>query len=236
RAKSERTKARAESKNPLATGRRAARVADKAARKGREAAKADLQVARKDYPATLTQVAVRAHAVHVLTAGIASYAWSTAADWTTWPGVTSASLIAAHVGGLWLGHRAVTCAVEDEDVTADERRLMERLDPSYWVGHAADRGLAGTVTSPPQMTPAGIVCGVRMDGKWSVSEFKGKEESIRALLGMKTDVRMEIGKGSQGDWARIVVRTRSAADGMSMVWTPEHTALGVDEVTGDLVD
>ncbi|MFJ2923365.1 MarR family transcriptional regulator, partial [Streptomyces sp. NPDC087307] len=236
RAKSERTRARAGSRNPLATARRAARVADKAARKGRDETRSALKAARLNYPSTLGASAIRWHAAHALpTAGL-SYAWSSSADWTTWPTLTSAAVVAANVTGLWLGRRSVAVTVDDDGLTADERGLMERLDPAHWVEHAGDRGLAGTVTTPPQMTPAGIVCGVRLDGKWTVSEFKGKEESIRAVLGMKTETRMEIGKGSQGDWARIVVRTRSASDGMSMLWTPEHTALGVDEVTGDLVD
>ncbi|MFB7853486.1 MULTISPECIES: MarR family transcriptional regulator [unclassified Streptomyces] len=236
RAKSERTRARAGSKNPLATARRAARTADKAARKGRDKARADLKAAQADYPSTLTSVAVRWHAVHALPTTALSYAWSTSADWTTWPTLTSAAVVAANVTGLWLGRRAVTLTVDDEGLTAEEKALMERLDPAYWVQHADERGLAGTVTTPPQMTPAGIVCGVRLDGKWSVPKLKAEADAVRALLGMKTETRMEIGKGSQGDWARIVVRTRSASDGMSMFWTPEHTALGVDEVTGELVD
>ncbi|MGW7056908.1 hypothetical protein ACWGHZ_35380, partial [Streptomyces sp. NPDC054888] len=235
-AKAQRTAARAASKNPLSTARRSAATADKAARKHRTSARAALKTAQTNYPSTLASVAVRAHALHVIPAGFASWAMSTPADWATWPASLSIAVVAANAGALWLGRRAVSVQVEDDGLSGEERALMERLDPTYWVQHAEERLLSGTVTTPPQMTPAGIVCGVRLDGKWSVSEFKAKAESVRALLGMKTETRMEIGKGSQGDWARIVVRTRSASDGMSMVWTPEHTGLGVDEVTGDVVD
>jgi DNA segregation ATPase FtsK/SpoIIIE, S-DNA-T family len=235
RARSDRTRAKKDSKNPLSTARRAARTAHKAACQDRDAAKADLKSARRDYPDTLTRVAVKAHAAHAVPAGIASYVMSTPADWTVWPASVSAALIAANVGALWLGRRKAVAEMAD-GLSAEERALMERLDPSYWVEHADDRGLAGTVTTPPQITPAGVMCGVRLDGRWSVKELKARADAVRALLGMRTETRMEIGAGAKGNWARIIVRTRSASDGMSMIWTPDHTGIGVDEVTGEVVD
>lgn len=234
-AKSQRTAARAASKNPLSTARRSAATADKAARTHHKTARAALKTAKTNYPSTLASLAVRAHALHVIPAGVASWAMSTPADWATWPASVSIAVVAANVGALWLGRRSVSVQIED-GVSAEERALMGRLDPTYWVQHAEERGLAGTVTTPPQITPAGVMCGVRLDGRWTVKDLKAKGDAVRAMLGMKTDTRMEIGKGTQGDWARIIVRTRSASDGMSMVWTPEHTGLGVDEVTGDIVD
>ncbi|MFD3716632.1 ATP-binding protein [Streptomyces sp. NPDC058677] len=234
-ARSQRTAARKASKNPFAGARRAARTADVAARSHRKAAHSKLKSARTDYPSTLMNVAIRAHAVHVVPAGFASWLLSTPADWATWPASLSIAVVAANAGALWLGRRSVSVHIED-GVTAEERHLMERLDPSYWVQHADERGLAGTVTTPPQITPAGVMCAVRLDGRWSVPKLKAEANAVRALLGMKTETRMEIGTGAQGDWARIIVRTRSASDGMSMIWTPEHTGIGVDEVTGEIVD
>jgi S-DNA-T family DNA segregation ATPase FtsK/SpoIIIE len=237
RAKSDRTKARKDSKNPVGVARRAARVADKAARKSRATAQTDLKSARKNYPSTLTAVAARAHAGHAVPAALASYVLSTPQDWAMWPASVSAGLIALNVGALWIGRRSVTVAVDD-DVSAEERQLMERLDPTWWVEHADDRGLAGTVTTPPQITPAGIVAQVRLDGsKWtSHKDLSANADAVRALLGMQTGTRMEITAGSRGDWARIMIRTRSASDGVSMAWTPEHKGIGVDEVTGEIVD
>lgn len=234
-ASNQRTAARKASKNPFAGARRAARTADVAARSHRKAAHSKLKDARVDYPSTLNSVAVRAHAVHVVPAGFASWLLSTPADWATWPASLSIAVVAANAGALWLGRRSVSVQIEDGG-TAEERHLMARLDPSYWVKHADERGLAGTVTTPPQITPAGVMCAVRMDGKWDVPKLKAAANAVRALLGMKTETRMEIGTGAQGDWARIIVRTRSASDGMSMIWTPEHTGIGVDEVTGEIVD
>ncbi|MEU9756984.1 MarR family transcriptional regulator [Streptomyces althioticus] len=233
-ARSQRQAARLASKNPLSAGRRAARTAEKAACTHRETAKAALKSARKDYPATLKARAVQAHAVHAVPGAVSSWLMSTAESWTIWPASVSAGLIALNAGALWLGRRTVTVAVDDV-LSAEERRLVERLDPSYWVQHADERGLAGTVPAPVEITPAGLVTTVRLDGRWKPSAFKAKHEEIRALLGARTDLRMEIKAGSHGDRAVITLRTRSAADGIDLSgWTP-GAPWGVDTITGEPV-
>src|SRR5690606_30098118 len=115
----------------LSAGRRAARTADKAARSHRDDAKGKLKAARKNYPTTLKARAVQAHAVHAVPGAGASWLMSTAEQWTLWPASVSAGLIALNAGALWLGRRTATVAVTDE-LSAEERRLVERLDPSYW--------------------------------------------------------------------------------------------------------
>ncbi|MFB6726943.1 hypothetical protein ACFCV3_42670, partial [Kribbella sp. NPDC056345] len=57
--------------------------------------------------------------------------------------------------------------------------MLERLDPSYWVQHADSRGLSGTLTERPEVTAAGIVCGVRLDGKgWSAKKLAAEAAGI----------------------------------------------------------
>jgi hypothetical protein len=233
-AKSQRTAARKASKNPLATARRAAATADKAARKHQVEARGKLKAAKREYPATLTSLAVRAHAAHAAPAGLASWLMSTPVDWATWPVSLSASLIAGHVAALWLGRRTVTVQVEDE-LSAEERRLVERLDPSYWVQHADERGLAGTVTTPVEVTPAGLVTHVRLDGRWTPKTFRAKSDEVRAMLGARTDLRVEIKAGSHGDRATLTLRTRSAADGLDLSGWKPGDPWGVDTVTGEPV-
>ncbi|MFJ4051749.1 FtsK/SpoIIIE domain-containing protein [Streptomyces coelicoflavus] len=233
-ARSQRTAARSASKNFFSQARRAAATADKAARSHRKAARAELSEARTTYPATLTNVAVRAHAVHLVPAGITSWVLSTPADWTVWPASTSIALVAANVAALALGRRVVRVELDD-DLSAEERALMERLDPSYWVQHADERGLSGTVTTPPAITSAGIECDVRLDGKWTVKGLRAAADSVRALLGARTDLPMLIAPGSRGGWAVIRLRTRSAAPDGAIHWRPGD-ALGVDMVTGEDVD
>lgn len=235
-AASQRKTAKAASSNPFNGARRAAATADRAATGHARTARAKLKAAKKNYPMTLRQMAVRVHAAHVVPSGIASYAMSSAEHWTAWPVGTSLGLIAINAGALALGRRQVAVRVDDE-ATAEERRLMERLAPSWWVQHAEERGLSGTLTEQPELTPAGIACGVRLDGKgWSAKKLAAEADAVRALLGMKTETRMQISRGSHGDRALIVIRTRSASDGVSMIWTPEHVGIGVDEVTGEFVE
>ncbi|WP_405822055.1 FtsK/SpoIIIE domain-containing protein [Streptomyces sp. NBC_00838] len=233
-AKSQRMAARKASSNPLSAGRRAARTADKAARGLRRSTQAALKTARKSYPATLRRRAVEAHAVHAVPGAVSSWLMSTAENWTVWPASVSAGLIALNATALWLGRRSVTVSVDDA-LSAEEQRLVERLDPSFWAQHAESRGLAGTLTTPVEVTPSGLVSHVRLDNRWTPAKFRAMGDEIRALLGARTDLRIEIKPGSHGDRATITLRTRSAADGIDLDGWKPGDPWGVDTVTGEPV-
>ncbi|THJ37441.1 ATP-binding protein, partial [Candidatus Frankia alpina] len=189
--------AREASANPLTASRRAARLAAKAARGRRKAARADVKAARVTYPAALHQRALQAHAAHAVPAGVVS--WLSSQDW---PVEMSAGLLGLHAAGLWLGRRhAVAPAVVEESTSVEERQLLDRLHPEYWTAHAADRGLAGTLTTPPAIGSGGIRCEVRLDGTWTVKALAAKADSIRALLGARTALRLRITGGARGGWA-----------------------------------
>ncbi|MEU3981437.1 FtsK/SpoIIIE domain-containing protein [Streptomyces sp. NPDC026672] len=233
-ARSQRTTARKTS-GVLSAERRAARTADKAARQHHSQARAGLKAARKNYPATLTARAVQAHAAHAVPGSLATWLMSEASHaLTVWPASVSAGLIGLHAAGLWLGRRQPAVQFED-GMTAEERRLASRLDPSFWVQNADSRGLSGTVPTPAKLTPAGLVSHVRLDGRWTPKTFRAKADEIRALLGARTDLRMEITSGSHGDRATITLRTRSAADGIDLTGWEPGAPWGVDTVTGDTV-
>lgn len=237
-ARSQRKAARAARRNPLASSRRSAAAADRVAREERKQARSALKAARRNYPNTLVRSAVRAHAVHAVPAGIASVALSIPPqDLTVWPASVSAGLIALNAGALWLGRRAVTDAPAAvvEGLSEEERQLLARLDPSYWVQHAAERGLSGTVTGKPQIGGAGITCSVRLDGQWDLAKFAGAESHIRALLGCRTALRLRITPGERGGWAVLTLGTRSAVDGASLLWTPQRQGIGLDTGTGEVV-
>jgi len=232
-ARSQRQAARKASSNPLSTARRAARTADRAARQEVARTRAALRVARRQYPATLATRAVQAHAVHAVpAAGVSALSWDHV--WGAYPVSVSAALIALNAGALWLGRRQPRVQVED-GLSAEERRLVERLDPSYWVQHADERGLSGTVPTPAEVTPAGLVSHVRLDGRWTPKTFAARADEIRAMLGARTDLRMEIRAGSHGDRATITLRTRSAADGLDLTGWEPGAPWGVDTVTGEPV-
>ncbi|MEU9139199.1 ATP-binding protein [Streptomyces sp. NPDC048404] len=239
-AKSQKTAARAATNNPFAASRRAARVAAKAATAHERDTRGKLKAARVNYPSTLKARAIQAHSLHAVPGAIASALMSTE-HLTIWPAATSALLIGANVVGLALGRRTVRVPV-DESVSPEERQLMERLDPAYWVEHAPDRGLSGTVTTPPAIEPGGIRCEIRLDGTWTVKTLADKADSIGALLGARTALRMRITSASRKGWAVLTLATRSAAADVSSLWTPDRVpadpelmSLGVDIETGDEV-
>ncbi|MFI1856225.1 MarR family transcriptional regulator [Streptomyces sp. NPDC020480] len=240
-AKAQRRAAKAASSNPLNGARRAARTADKAASGHAKSTRADLKAARKNYPQTLTRLAVKLHALHAIPAAAATYVMSDAGDWTTWPVGTSLGLIALNAGAVLVGRRQLTVQL-DEEMSAEERALIGRLDPLYWAQHAEARGLAGTVTGVPALGNGGITCRVRLDGQWTVKKFRAAEDNVRNLLGMRTATRMRITNDREGGWAVISIATRSAAAGRSSAWTPElipadrlMMSLGLDTETGEEV-
>ncbi|MFH9118762.1 ATP-binding protein [Streptomyces globisporus] len=239
-ARAQKTTARAGSSNPFAASRRAARVATKAASSHERDTRAKLKEARVNYPTTLKARAIQAHSVHAVPGVIAS-ALMSAQHLTLWPATTSALLIGANAAALGLGRRRARVVV-DESLSLEERQLMERLDPAYWVEHAPDRGLSGTVTTPPTMEPGGIRCEIRLDGTWTVKTLADKADSVRALLGARTALRVRITSASRGGWAVVSLATRSAAAGVSSLWTPDRIpadplmmSLGLDTETGDEV-
>ncbi|MFG2867684.1 MarR family transcriptional regulator [Streptomyces sp. NPDC048338] len=119
--------------------------------------------------------------------------------------------------------------------TAEERALLGRLQPEHWREHAEQRGLAGTMTGRPALTESGIVVAVRLDGQWTATKLRSAEDHVRALLGARTDLRIQIKAGKRGGWAEMTLRTRSAADGDNLQWSPDRRSLGVDTVTGEQV-
>lgn len=232
-AKSQRTAARKTSSNPLSTTRRSARTADRAARAHQKRARNALRQARANYPLTLRQLAIRVHAAHLVPAGVTSAVMS-ADHLTVWPAGTSLGLIGLNAAALWLGRRDQSAQVPD-GMTAEEQRLAQRLDPSWWVQNADARGLDGTVPTPAELTPAGLVSHVRLDARWTPKTFRAKTDEVRALLGARTDLRMEIKPGTHGDRATITLRTRSAADGIELTGWKPGDPWGVDTVTGEPV-
>lgn len=120
--------------------------------------------------------------------------------------------------------------------TKDERRLLARLAPQHWRAHAAARGLDGTLTSRPRLTEAGVTCAVRLDGTWSVGKLRNAEDNVRALLGARTALRIEVTAGKRGGWAELTIRTRSAVDDADMKWTPDREGIGLDTHSGRPVE
>ncbi|GAA1526711.1 hypothetical protein GCM10009730_39220 [Streptomyces albidochromogenes] len=195
----------------------------------RHRAERELRTAKRRVPDPMWLVATKTAAA----LGVAGYVWLPHVSARVW--VWSAVAVVAAITAL-----TVWVAVRERDTTglkptAEESALLKRLTPQHWKEHAEQRGLAGTLTGRPKLTEAGIVCAVRLDGTWTATKLRTAEDHIRALLGARTSLRMQIKAGKQGGWAELTLRTRSAADGDDLTWTPERRSLGVDTVTGEQV-
>ncbi|GGX15302.1 MarR family transcriptional regulator [Streptomyces lomondensis] len=195
----------------------------------RHRAERELRTAKRRVPDPMWLLATKT----ATALGVAGYVWLPQVSARVW--VWSAVAVVAAVTAL-----SVWIAVRERDTsglkpTAEESALLKRLQPQHWREHAEQRGLAGTLTGRPKLTEAGIVCAVRLDGTWTATKLRAAEDHIRALLGARTSLRMQIKAGKQGGWAELTVRTRSAADGDDLTWTPERRSLGIDTVTGEQV-
>lgn len=241
----ERWTAEAERRSALRTERipelQAARTAYRAARRADPAhttaayhrARTELRKAKRRVPNTLPTFAAKAG----LGAGVLGFLTLPHVPATAWAWLGAGLAASAVIGfaslAAWVRRhpKAVPAIVPTEE----EQRLLDRLQPEYWTAHGEERGLDGTLTGRPELTPAGITVAVRLDGKWTVGDLRKAEEHIRSLLGARTGLRMQVEHGAHGGWATLILRTRSAADRTDMRWTPGAPGLGLDTVTGEPV-
>jgi len=220
--------------------RRAVAVARKADPERKQAAthraERELHAAKRAVPDPLWWLATKTAAVVGVTAWwglprVPAHVWAEVRLWG------AVALVAAVVGAAVLlavkVHRAPAPGLEP---TAEERAILARLDPAHWREHAPGRGLDGTITGQPELTTAGITCQVRLDGKWTPGKFADAEGNVRALLGCATALRMEIKPGERGGWAVITLRTRLAVDGADTLWSLDRQGIGLDTVTGEVVE
>lgn len=148
---------------------------------------------------------------------------------------SAVAVTVAAVGAVVVAVVAAGRTAEGLEPTAEERQLLARLAPEHWREHCEGRGLAGTLTGQPKLTESGIVTDVRLDGTWTAGKLRTASDHVRALLGCRSGLRMEIKAGERGGWAVITLRTRSAADGDDLKWTPNTRTFGVDTITGEQV-
>ncbi|MFJ8550661.1 MarR family transcriptional regulator [Streptomyces sp. NPDC093676] len=195
----------------------------------RHRAERELRTAKRRVPDPMWLFATKTTAA----LGAAGYLYLPQVPARVW--VWSAVTVVAAITAL-----TVWVAVRERDTTglkptAEETALLKRLQPQHWKEHAEQRGLKDTLSGRPKLTEAGIVCAVRLDGTWTATKLRAAEDHIRALLGARTSLRIQIKAGKQGGWAELILRTRSAADGDDLKWTPERRSLGIDTVTGESV-
>ncbi|GAA3082421.1 hypothetical protein GCM10017562_59910 [Streptomyces roseofulvus] len=122
------------------------------------------------------------------------------------------------------------------DETGAETALMYALTPGRWADTAPERGLDGTSVVSCRLTDSGIVLELRLNGRWDPAKLAAQEGQVRALASVPTATRVQIGPGALGDTATVLIRTRSASDGMSTEWAPGKPGIGVVVSTGEVFD
>lgn len=183
-------------------------------------------------PWSLAGAVAAAHAAHTITTAAVSWLAASPA-----PLAASAVILGGTSAQLAVGSRYLSVAAEDWTgaltPTAEERQVYAKIRD--WPRLRGARKLGDTHAGQPELTVSGIVCSVRLDGGWTVPAFIAAADRVRALLGLRRETRLEIRPGERGDWAQLIVRTRSAADGLSMIgWRPGD-AWAVSTVTGATV-
>ncbi|MFF4946289.1 MarR family transcriptional regulator [Streptomyces rubiginosohelvolus] len=169
----------------------------------------------------------------VIVAAVGAYLGLPLVPGRVWAWSALAVTVAAVGAIVWaVTHRP---PAPDIEPTAEEKALMKRLQPEHWREHAEQRGLSGTLTARPTLTESGIVCAIRLDGTWTATKLRGADDHVRALLGARTDLRIETKAGKRGGWAELTIRTRSAADGMDLTGWEPGAPWGIDAVTGETV-
>lgn len=207
---------------------RAARRADpERTRAATHTAERTLRQLKNEMPQPFALTVTEALAVLVAAVVVGALRMPVAAWW--WTALAGSLTLAAGAGLLLLRARRRRGHLIP---TAEERALLRRLDTKHWVRHGEARGLAGTVTGVPTLGEAGIEVAVRLDGKWTPDGLAKAEDNIRALLRARSELKMQVRPGTRGGWATLTLRTRSAADGVSLRWTKESPGIGLDTVTG----
>jgi S-DNA-T family DNA segregation ATPase FtsK/SpoIIIE len=229
-----RAELRPERKHELAAAKAAFREAKRAdpahKTRGYHRAKRELRHARHAVPDTLPRFATKA-GLATAALGYFTLPHVSMAAWVWFgAGLAATAVIGlAAVAGWVIRHPKPVPAITP---TEEEQRILDRLAPAHWAANAEGRGLKDTITGTPELTESGITVSVRLDGKWTPEELAKAEGNIRALLGARTALRIEIKAGEWGGWASITLRTRFAGDGMDMTWNPERIGIGIDTVTG----
>ena len=218
--------------------RRAARaVVRDSAQMAREA-KAVRREARKAYPLTLPMLAARCHAAHLVPATV----WNAASDSATASVAFALSVgaIVANAATVWLGGRHAVADPKDSALEAlrpsqAERDLLQRLDPKMWHRVAEPRGLVDVVSAGATLTESGIQAKLTLNGLMDLATLQKREAQLRAALRLREGTRLELREGKTGGHVRLTLRTRSAADSVTMSgWAP-GAPWGIDTVTGETV-
>lgn len=121
--------------------------------------------------------------------------------------------------------------------TEEEQRLLDCLTPEWWTKHATAQNVRDMMIESSQMTRAGVEAEVSFLNNMTRQKLESTGiDFLRVLLDVEDDHPLVVLPGGRARRARIAIRTRRVTDEMDMLWHPGRSGLGVDSVTGDVVD
>lgn len=218
--------------------RRAARAVVRDTKQLADEAKAIRREAAANYPVTMFQMALRCHGAHVVPTTV----WAAFSDSYLSSGAFTLSVaaVALNAMGVALGMRHVCDDATDPALAAlrpsqEELDLLRRLDPKEWARVAEPRGLVDVVSAGATLTDSGIQAKLTLNGTMDLATLLKREAQLRAALRLREGTRMELREGKTGGHARLTLRTRSAADSVSMTGWKPGDAWAVNTVTGETV-
>src|SRR5690606_238404 len=116
--------------------------------------------------------------------------------------------------------------------TEEEERLLELLTPERW----KELGLKDVLVTDSRMTPAGVEADLELSGNMSREKLTDATDRLRLLLDVEDDHPLVILPRGGARRARLAVRTRRVTEEMDMLWHPGRSGIGVDSVTGSVVN
>lgn len=120
--------------------------------------------------------------------------------------------------------------------TEEERRLLDCFTNTWWQKNARTSPVRDMSIAGARMTRAGVEADFRITGNTTRQKLADSADYLRVLLNIEDDHPLTVLPGGRAQQVKIAVRTRRVTDEMDMLWHPGRTGLGVDSVTGDVVD
>lgn len=122
--------------------------------------------------------------------------------------------------------------------TDEEARLLEWLTPRWWEKNATAQPVKDTRIVASRMTRAGVEADLKILGGGATTRQKleSSVDFLRVLLDVEDDQPLVVLPNGRASQVRIAIRTRRVTEEMDMLWHPGRHGLGVDSVTGDVVD
>jgi S-DNA-T family DNA segregation ATPase FtsK/SpoIIIE len=123
--------------------------------------------------------------------------------------------------------------------TDEEQRLLECLSTEWWSKNATAPVVRDVVVLKSEMTRAGVEAHLKITGNSTNATRQKLEDGVdflRVLLDVEDDHPLVVLPNGRASQVKIAIRTRRVTEEMDMFWHPGRVGLGVDSVTGDVVD